>query len=302
MKLSAISIILASFATSCTTVPNVDVKKRGSQALISYSFVPLYPARGGVEIGDIRIHRIKKPGATLDSRLFYSNDTAELFEDDLVEHDAILPGIETFQLTKLNGEKLLGAGLLRKLLGRQFESQASLNLALGGLKTSEIADVKIAKKYLGYLDKLKNDDEFKLGLCASAITLGNGELDDIGISVITRLIKASSVEYFSNKGFSTMESGSGKPAEDDAKPTPASTNDAIEVTRRAALTLNKLSLDKPITIGVDALSITPKKLYETRPGTRPTVKFRKLCKGFTHNRFVPAQLDALRKRLGVKAQ
>ncbi len=280
---------------ACTEPPVVDVKERWSRAVVSYSFVPLYPPRGGVEIGDIRIHRIKERAATLDSRILYKAQDTTISFAEQKEEVAILPGIETFRLNKLNGDKILPQSFLRDLFGVNFESSASLSLSLTGLTTAELADIDVVGGFLDFLDERKNTDKFKRGLCASAITLGSGNLDDISISIVTRVIRASGVEYFASNGFSTVPGASREPDKTDGAATPVTQSDGVETTSRSGLRLEKLTLDKPITIGVDALSILPAKLYRTN-----SKNLRKLCDDPRFNRVEPARLDDLRKSLGIK--
>ncbi|MEM7471274.1 MAG: hypothetical protein AAF340_07975 [Pseudomonadota bacterium] len=296
MKNFFLPLMSAVLLTGCAQEPDVDVKKRWSRAIANYSFVPLYPARGGVEIGDIRIHRIAKQSSTLDSRLFYSAKRNRIVPYEVAYVSAVLPGIETFRLTKLNGDKLLKPGFLRTLFGTELESQASLSLSLSGLKTAEIADVDVVGRFLKFLDERKDTVQFRNGLCASAITLGDVTLTDIGISMVTRVVTATEIEYFASRGVSTTSGGAAQP-KDGATGTPTG-SDGIEVINRTGLKLDKVKLEKPITIGVDALSIIPANLF-----VKNKAELAQICKGDARfNRIEPARLDELRRSLGMRVR
>jgi len=294
-------------AKACTGVPDVNVKDRWSRALVNYSFVPLYPARGGINIGEIRIHRIKGFGATLDSRLFYTSEEAKFFTKLPEEYPAILPGIETFQLTRLNAEKLLRPKLLRDLFGTNLESYASLTLSLGKLTTAETSDRLIAEKFWQHLEKQRLNPEFVSGLCAAAITLNDASLDDIVISVVTRVIRAGAVTYVSANGYSTepgraigpdaKEENDGTEPDADAAQPVLQKNAAIRTTRNVVTSLTATDIP-PVTIGVDALTTTPRKLYARDSLNGGKSYLKTVCKGEA-KKFIPAQLDALRARLKI---
>lgn len=296
-----LSLLCAGFLGGCAQEPDINVKNRWSRAIVNYSFVPLYPARGGVEIGDIRIHRIKKQSSTLDSRLFYSAKKNRIVPSEVKEEPAVLPGIETFRLTRLNGDKLFQPGLLRTLFGTELESQASLSLSLSGLTTAEVADVDVVHRFLTFLDNLKNTDQFRYGLCASAVTLGDITLKDIGISMVTRVVKASEIEYYASRGVSTTAGGAAQPRDGAAEAETGS--DGFEVTNRTGLKLDKITLVKPITIGVDALSITPANLFRDPTDLSGDVKLAQICADNPrYNRIEPARLDELRLSLGMSVK
>lgn len=291
MKFPAFAFATALVLSACTP-PQVDVKQRWSRAVISYSFVPVYPARSKLEIGEIRIHRIKGEGATLDSRLFFSAGDANLVRPEDIEgpHDALLPGIESLRVANFDGDGLISSRIFRAVFGTQAESRASLNISFGGLQTREVADREIIDAFEGLLYRDKDLTRFRKGLCASATTLGNAALDDIGISVVTRTIEATKVKYQDTRGFSTTNGGTTPPPE--GTPVTNAGTDVIELSQATRLFLNE-NLPTNVVIGVDALTITPANLYGAK-------NLAAVCEGQTL--VIRAQLDDLRSRLGVRAQ
>mmetsp|Transcript_28313 Transcript_28313/g.52726 ORF Transcript_28313/g.52726 Transcript_28313/m.52726 type:complete len:343 (+) Transcript_28313:1923-2951(+) len=57
-KIKSVCMIAAALSLAACAAPVVNVKKEWTQSIFSYSFIPLYPMREDVFVGDIRIHRL----------------------------------------------------------------------------------------------------------------------------------------------------------------------------------------------------------------------------------------------------
>lgn len=277
-------------AAACLTLlgacgqPQVDVKGRWNRAMSQYSFVPLYPARGDVMIGDIRIHRIKGAAEALDSRLV-SRGSENKFgaPKSLPYSDAVLPGIEAFRLMSLDTESIGLSGFVRRLLGSRIDASSTLYVSLQKLQTREVSDVKVAGKFYEHIrDKTEVDPanngqetEFIWGLCAAAKTLGNPSFDDIGISVVTRVIHARRIAYYSGEGISNVPEQA-KPQPDpkataeqagsSAKPNDAKNAQGNSFTFTTGSRIPAQDLENPVVVGVDALMLNPLKVIGVLDG------------------------------------
>lgn len=256
---------------ACAT-PQVDVKDRWNQALVNYSFVPLYPARGDVRVGDIRIHTIETAAETLDSRLISKASENRIVLPAPEYAPAILPGIEAVRSVSIDTEASGLSGMLRDILGTRVDASSSLFVSLHSLTTAEVADHKVAGKFYKYIrDKAKQpptgESHFVWGLCAAAKTLGNPEFDEIGISIVTRVIRAGEITYYSRSGLTNVAS--------DAQPLATTgeagvttalaaqkNNEGNSFTVRTGSNLPKANIPGGVVVGVDALMLRPEKVFD----------------------------------------
>ncbi len=90
--------------TGCGT-PTVSVKKEWTQSILSYSFIPLYPMREDVFVGDIRIHRLDADkSAGLHSRPLARLDRVP---SRLVTREGNAPAyLGTEHMPKVSGERI----------------------------------------------------------------------------------------------------------------------------------------------------------------------------------------------------
>jgi len=265
------SIILIGGCTS----PTVDVKDRWNRALINYSFVPLYPARRDVQVGDIRVHTIKNAAETLDSRLMSKASQNQIVQLPPKFGPAILPGIEAVRSISLDREASGVSGFLRRFFGKQIDASSTLYVSLGALETAEVADQLVARDFYSYVrsstaSQRGEENDFMWGLCVAAKSLGNPRFDDIGISIVTRVIKANEITYSSG---SALTNGAGNiqrsvPIEEADSPTSNSLPKNKDGNSFAALTgssLPKATIPGGVVIGVDALMIRPIKVMPDVP-------------------------------------
>ena len=121
------------------------------QGLKAYSFVPAYPARSSIKIGDIRLHRRAGGSQTFDSRLLWSASEHGIKINPLVAEDAVLPGLDVMRLGAfdIRGNGLFG--LLSKVLGTRIEATDALNIALKGMSTAEVSDPDVAQHFLSFV-------------------------------------------------------------------------------------------------------------------------------------------------------
>ena len=257
-------LIAASLVSACGA-SSVDVKKRWMKDLASYSFVPMYPPREDIDIGDIRIHKATGGSAVLDSRLLWDWNRGQVVtrKPDVVT--AILPGMEVVNLGAVDVSAVGLTNVLTRLFGSRIEASQSLHIALKDITTAEVSDVEVAKQFMNYVNtKLaaepgRNANDYSreiAGFCAAAITLGDERLDEIRISMVTRLIRVGGVTYFSGRGVSTVE---GKSDPNVSGKDPDSLEGQTGLALRAAAAINEEDgkLKAPVVIGVDALTLKP---------------------------------------------
>lgn len=235
----------------------VNVKRQWTKDLSAYSFVPLYPPRADVSVGDIRIH-LNEGGSTLfDSRLMWDREdtSQELQSADPITSQAILPGIDSVRLGAVDIASLGLLGHIGKLLGTRIEASSSLHVALKDLTTSEISDVKIASHFKAFVQTSLLAPAAKDGFCTAAISLNDDKLETARISIITRTISFKSIQYFSGHGVSNQ------PGKSDSKSKDPSLDGADGfVSTQAASILAEPKIKDPIVIGVDAIMLNPYKL------------------------------------------
>lgn len=266
-KIFALSVIM--FIGGCSS-PQVDVKDRWNRALVNYSFVPLYPARGDVHVGDIRVHTIENAAETLDSRLISKASTNGIVRSAPSLTPAILPGIEAIRSISLDSEATGISGLLKRLLGKQIEASSTLYVSLGALQTAEVSDQDVARAFYQYVQNSTatqqgGENDFMWGLCAAAKSLGNPEFGDIGISVVTRVIKANEISYYSGSGLTNVagnaqQKGPAEEAESPALSSPPKNQDGNSFSALTGSSLPKATIPGGVVIGVDALMIRPFRL------------------------------------------
>ena len=234
---------------------------------MNYSFVPLYPARGDVQVGDIRIHTIETAAETLDSRLVSKASENRIVLSPPKYTPAILPGIEAVRSVSIDAETSGLSGVLRDILGTRVDASSSLFVSLGSLTTAEVADHKVAAKFYQYIrDKAEQhptgENHFVWGLCAAAKSLGDPEFDDIGISIVTRVVRAGEVTYYSGSGL-TNAAGDSQPL---AKTGDAGAKATLEAqkntegnsfTSKTGSNLPKANIPGGVVVGVDALMLRP---------------------------------------------
>ena len=277
--------ILTISLIACGTVPQVDVKQRWNKTLLNYSFVPLYPAREDVDIGDIRIHRIAQASQALDSRLISDALENRIVTSSIPSIDAVLPGLEAIRLGSLDVESVGLSGLLVKLLGTRVTSSGSLNISLEKLTTAEIADSKVAFPFKKYLndrlapDKIGSDTNFLWGVCTAAKAMDDPGFEDIGISIVTRVIRTGRISYFAGTEASNAPTQTTESAQQTAP-------QAVTLSEKTALKIKAQDFDKPIVIGVDALMIDPLQINKNLPDK---------CKDI-QKFFETSQISKLRKR------
>ncbi|WP_299960956.1 hypothetical protein [uncultured Roseobacter sp.] len=247
--------------------PKADVKNRWNQALVNYSFVPLYPARGDVQVGDIRIHTIETAAETLDSRLVSKASENRIVLSPPRYTPAILPGIEAVRSVSIDAETSGLSGVLRDVLGTRVDASSSLFVSLGSLTTAEVADHKVAAKFYQYIrDKAEHhptgENHFVWGLCAAAKSLGDPEFDDIGISIVTRVVRAGEITYYSGSGLTNAAGDSQPPVETGeagakAKLEVQKNTEGNSFTARTGSNLPKANIPGGVVVGVDALMLRP---------------------------------------------
>ncbi|MEL6763833.1 MAG: hypothetical protein AAFO87_09250, partial [Cyanobacteria bacterium J06607_6] len=189
--------------------PQVNVKDQWNRALVNYSFVPLYPARGDVQVGDVRVHTIKRASETLDSRLISKASDNQIVRPHPAYTPAILPGIEAVRSISLDADATGLSGLLRRILGSKIDASSTLYVSMRQLQTAEVSDQAVARGFHSYLrantaKQFDEETDFMWGLCAAAKSLGNPRFDDIGISMVTRVIKANEIVYYSGSALTNV--------------------------------------------------------------------------------------------------
>ena len=212
LSLAACAVALALSACAPST-PQVDVKTRWSTAIANYSFVPLYPPRSDMQLGEVRIHRIKEAGETLDSRLLMRAQDGLGGRLDFTSYnanlaDALLPGFERTQVFSFDLAALGNRTPWINAFGSTLERQNSLYLSVAGLKTSEVPEPHIVNPFAAFMQHAMTEKTMQRAICSAAIYMGDPDLEDTGISVITRIIYASKIEYKWGTGFSTAPGGS----------------------------------------------------------------------------------------------
>lgn len=253
------------FAAACT-VPQVNVKQRWNKALVNYSFVPIYPARGDLEVGDVRVHTIKNAAEALDSRLISDWTDNDLLAEQPKFATAVLPGLEAVRTLSLDAEATGLTGLLRRLIGSRVDATASLYVSLQDLKIAEVPDHQVARAFHDYVKKeilaeSPDTNDLFFGLCASAKTLGNPKFDDLAISVVTRVIRAGKIAYHSGNSLTNMPAAPNPtPAGATATTPPKDTaENTFNVGTATSLSFTNIGANK-VVVGVDALMIRPRDL------------------------------------------
>ena len=282
MFLRPLLFALCLSATGCG-VPFVDVKQRWNKAFVSYSFMPIYPARSDVNIGDVRIHTIEISAEALDSRLIsdYTNNKLAKKPDFAT---AVLPGVEALRLVSVDTESVGLSGLVRRLLGSKVEASSSLYISLQKLSTAEVADKDIARQFVKYLQdeagptpyslakdvadnrtRVNFENKFVWGLCAAAKTFDDPEFEDLGISVVTRVVRSERIAYYSGRSLSNAPNPALKtsPAELPKDPADAAAQASKNATgntftAQTGSSLPVQDLPEPVVVGADALMIYPK--------------------------------------------
>lgn len=248
------------FAAACT-VPQVNVKQRWNQALVNYSFVPIYPARGDLEVGDIRVHTVERAAEALDSRLIsdWTENGILPMQPELTP--AVLPGMEAVRSLSLDTEATGLTDLLRRILGSRVDVTASLYVSLQSLKTAEVADHKVARLFHEYvtekvLAQSADTNDLLFGLCASAKTLGNPNFDDLAISIVTRVIRAEKITYYSGNSLTNVPTA--QATADTVPATPSKNAGANSFTFGTGSSLPLADVGPHgVVVGVDALMIRP---------------------------------------------
>ena len=260
MKTLFVMICLTALSACSGLEPNV--KERWTKNLTAYSFVPMYPPREDVHIGDIRIHRKTGGSSVLDSRLLWDWNTNPVVTRQPDEVVAILPGIEVIRLGAVDVKALGLTGLLTQVFGTRIEATNSLHIALTDLTTAEASDIAVAQRFRSFIDAQfataqvgGSHSDAVVGFCAGAITLDYDSLEDIRISIVTRTLRVGKIEYFSGGGVSTID-GASNPAQDASNPKGLDGQTGVAVTAAAVIN-DKQTLKKPIVIGVDALTLKP---------------------------------------------
>ena len=257
MKITIIALSLVALASCAPTVGSV--KQRWTKDLTAYSFVPMYPPREDVDVGDIRVHLDVGGSQAFDSRLMWDVKAHGQIHQNHVSKNvpAVLPGLESVRLAALDVSSIGILGGLGKVFGSHVEATDSLHVALKDLTTDEISDVHVATKFRGFVGKRLTESPSDIeGFCAAAISLGyDGRLDRVRISIVTRLIRAGSLSYFSGEGVSTIQGSS------DPKAT-GQLNGQPGVAARAAAKIGSEdgALKRNVVIGVDALMLRPEVL------------------------------------------
>ncbi len=255
------------FLAGCGT-PQVDVKTRWNQTLVNYSFVPIYPARGDVDVGDVRIHTIRNAAEALDSRLIANWNETGILSSPPRWTPAVLPGLEAVRSLSLDSEATGLTGVLRAILGSRISASNAIYVSLQELQTAEVADRAVAHGFHNYLVSMTSgtsEDQIKFiwGLCAAAKTLGDPKFKGLGISIVTRVIRAKEIVYYSGSVLTNVP--------EDAKLGPAGTPavaaqtgksaGATGFTARNGSSLPKAEIGKDgVIVGVDALMIQPNKV------------------------------------------
>ena len=292
-----IAFAAALLAIAGCTAPQVEVKKRWSKNIVAYSFVPMYPPRGDVDVGDIRVHNVDGGAATLDSRLLWdAKDSITIPKKKISKTSALLPGIEAVRLTTLDISTIGLKSVLTQIFGSGIEATDALHIALKGLKTNEVSDVDVVAPFENLirtrLDPTRDPASFK-AFCAAAKTLGITDFTKARVSIVTRTLSVTGISYFSGTGVSNVPGNSDPSALNAREPGAAPTGPVLATAAKSALSRDikdDEKLDIPVVIGADALTLIPAS-FDTELQSkceRATVHFDK------------AQLQAFKTQLGLK--
>lgn len=285
-----LSIILAACALAGCAGPSVNVKEKWFESVANYAFVPLYPMREDVYVGDIRIHRTDFADAKgLNSRFVdridvgiaekeaktpvyaktttmperkdgvgmwkQSTTAGNIFrqQEDLHRLRLMaLPKIDVVRITKADAKASGLFGLWNVLVSGDIEDEENLLISLTGLETTEISDVENADKFLKKVKGLLDNEQSLTGICAAAKAMGDPEFEKTAISLVTRVAYARGVEYSYGDNFAASLRGSISSTKGDKE-----VDGGAGVVSEKSLGLNEI-YEYPMAFGVDALMIDPR--------------------------------------------
>lgn len=288
------AFIFATLAMAGCGAPQINVKKEWTKSILSYSFIPLYPMREDVFVGDIRIHRLDaNQGSGLHSRpLGRLNGIDKMLSERTknapphpktmnapnvngnqfrwvqnTQNDLLtglnrlrlmaLPGITVTQISDVDASVSGLLGLWKTVIGTNFDREETTFVSLTGLETVEIADHQIAKAFRDHAKAMLDNEDKRLGICVAAIAMGDPRFEKTAISVLTRVAYARGAE-FRRKSDSRISTNLSAENAENSETDKASGNAVSQTTK--ALTLNEV-FDRPLAFGVDALMIDPTELY-----------------------------------------
>jgi len=272
--MNPLKMILLLALTGCGT-PSVPVKEKWTQSIQNYSFVPLYPMREDVYVGDIRIHRLDgKAGSGLHSR-FIASMAVEGARKPISDRPAraqnfhppkgspkqlrkmSLPALEAARVTAadLSGSGVLG--LWNLAIGGNVKDSETVMVTLDGIESVEIADWTAASRFLQTVEEMLAQPDQLLGICVAAKAMGDPKLEQTAISLVTRVAYARGLDYSYGESFSLALKASAQQA---ANQTTAGAGIQEDTSGSLA---HKATFDRPMAFGVDAIMIQPILLKET---------------------------------------
>lgn len=297
-KTNSIFAFAAALALTACAAPKVNVKKEWTRSIASYSFIPLYPMREDIFVGDIRIHRLdanlnsglhsrpvarmatlnnwlngesgyapqypkttKTPQVT-ENQIRWEQNVGEknIFASTSVNNRLrlmSLPGINVTRISHADGSATGIIGLWKRVIGTNFDSEETEFVSLTGLETMEIPDALIASDFLEKARNILSQKSSRLGICVSAISMGDPRFEKTAISVVTRVAYARGAEY-RRKSERRVSVDVSVDSTD-----PNATNGAqgkANTEATTALTLNEV-FDRPMAFGVDAMMLDPRVVF-----------------------------------------
>lgn len=287
------TVLLIPLVFAACSSPSINVKEKWTNSILNYSFIPLYPMREDVYVGDVRIHRldaneghglysryltkidvglgdketgrpsyaatgknvpVTKNGVTSWTQAARANSLNSGSDPDRLRLMS-LPKIEAARITEADarGGGVLGAWNL--LLDGSISRQENLLVSLTGIETAEISDVSTAARFRDTIKhKLVSDHDFLVGVCAAANAMADPDMNQTAISMVTRVAYARGIEYKYGDSFNASLKAT-------ATPTAGGQDQKIGGKRKSEDTVSQHEVfDRPMAFGVDAVMLNPKSL------------------------------------------
>ena len=257
MRLVTLLICLITL-TGCS-LPKVSAKRDWLTSIGSFGFVPLYPMREDIHVGDLRIHRIDISDNSLNSRpldplkgIFESKEE----RDKLLKRTKMaLPRIDVTRTTDANFEASGLIGLWNSVFGVTYNRTEVLSVALTDLETEELEDHRLIEKFEDQVILMLSNEIKLKALCVAAKVMGDPKFKDTAISVVTRVGYANGIEYRRSRSGTLTVDGS---TENAGTKTKASAKNSGTASGSGQSITAKFGT--PLAFGVDAIMIDPKKL------------------------------------------
>ena len=271
------SVFLLPMAVAACATPSINVKEQWTDAVKNYGFVPLYPPRADVVVGDVRVHTLDaNKGPVLKSRpMLHINMSGDLDKGrsfPLITEPAdeagvrkgwfdrrramALPALEAIRVSAADARGTFPFKLWNFILDAQISDAESVAISLDDLTSVEVSDDVAVPAFLAAIEEKMKDESFRDTLCAQAITIGDPSFEKTRISMITRVAYVEKVKYSYGDTFKSTLKATVNSVLDEQEQARGSTS--LEQTK--TLSLEDDFEKDPLAFGVDAVMIDPLKM------------------------------------------